>query len=130
MGEEGENVAGITVVFGGLLVIVGAIAFVATGSSHPTALIPAALGLVFALLGGLSFKEHLRKHTMHAAAALALICVVALAIMSGPKLATLLSGGTVERPPAVIAQAVTAGLCLVFVGLCVNSFIQARRGRI
>ena len=60
-GEEGETVPGITVVFGGLLVLVGVVTFVATGSSHPTALIPAALGAAFALLGGLSFKEQRRK---------------------------------------------------------------------
>ena len=46
--------------------------------------------------------------------------------MGLPKLFTLLTGGSVERPNAVYAQSVTALLCLVFVGLCVNSFIQAR----
>ena len=42
---------------------------------------------------------------------------------------TLLAGGEVANPSALTSQLVTAGLCLVFVGLCVNSFIQARRRR-
>jgi hypothetical protein len=33
----------------------------------------------------------------------------------------------VARPAAVAAQSLTAVLCLVFVGLAVRSFIQARR---
>ena len=50
-------------------------------------------------------------------------------VMGVPKAITLATGGTVERPAAAISQTVTAALCLVFVGLCVNSFVQARRRR-
>ena len=42
------------------------------------------------------------------------------------KLPALLSGGEVARPTAVIAQSVMAILMLLFVGLCVRSFINAR----
>jgi hypothetical protein len=121
-------VAGITVVFGALLVVVGVVGFVATGSEHYTALIPAGLGGVLALLGGLSFKDHLRKHTMHAAALLGLLGFAGT-VMGIPKLIKHLSGGTVERPAAAVAQSITAGLCAVFVGLCVKSFLDARRRR-
>jgi hypothetical protein len=120
--------AAITVVFGLALIAVGVAGFVATGSEHFTALIPAGLGGVLALLGALSFKDALRKHTMHAAA---LVGVLGFAgcVMGVPKLITYLSGGEVARPAAAISQSVTALLCLVFVGLCVNSFVQARRRR-
>jgi hypothetical protein len=37
-------------------------------------------------------------------------------------------GGPLAHPVAVEAQAAMAGICLVFVGLCVRSFIAARRG--
>jgi hypothetical protein len=38
-------------------------------------------------------------------------------------------GGALAYPAAVEAQAVMAGICLVFVGLCVRSFIAARQER-
>jgi hypothetical protein len=38
----------------------------------------------------------------------------------------LLQGGKVALPAAVYAQTATAAISLVFVILCVNSFIQAR----
>jgi len=111
------------------LVGVGLVGFIATGSSHPTALIPAGLGLIFIILGVLAFKDNLRKHTMHAAAALGLLAFGFTAYMGLPKLITMLNGGAVERPVAVVSQVTTAALCLVYVALCVNSFIAARRRR-
>jgi len=38
-----------------------------------------------------------------------------------------LFNGTAERPLAVVSQFITMILCLVFVILCVKSFIDARR---
>jgi hypothetical protein len=112
-----------------LLILVGLIGFVATGSQHATALIPAGFGLFLAMLGALSFKDRLRKHTMHAAALLGLVGFLGSGFMGFPKLLTLLGGGEVARPIAVVSQSVTAVLCAVFVGLCINSFLQARRRR-
>jgi hypothetical protein len=40
-----------------------------------------------------------------------------------------LSGAAVERPGAIAAQLVMAGLCLVYVALSVRSFLQARSAR-
>ena len=119
---------GITVLFGAALIGVGVVGFVQTGSQHYTALIPAGLGGVLALLGLLSFKDALHKHTMHAAALVGLLGLLGT-IMGVMKLVTLLSGGEVERPAAVVSQSVTAALCAVFLALCVNSFIQAHRRR-
>jgi hypothetical protein len=119
----------ITIVFGALLVLVGLVGFFGTGGEHPTALIPAGPGLLFAVLGALSFKDGLRKHTMHVAAALGLLGFLGTGIRCVPALARLLSGERLERPAAFASEAVTAALCAAFVGLCVNSFIQARRRR-
>lgn len=47
------------------------------GHSAPTALIPAYVGVVFVILGVVGFKESLRKHVMHVAAALALLLTFA-----------------------------------------------------
>jgi hypothetical protein len=132
--------APVTVVVGLILVGVGLVGFLggfqtsgsgaASGALHPTALIPAYIGLVLIILGGLSFKDSLRKHTMHAASAVGLLAFLVTAYMGVPKLITMLQGGEVERPGAVVSQVTTAGVCLVFVALCVNSFIAARRRRL
>ena len=42
----------------------------------------------------------------------------------------LLLGGEVERPGAVVSQAIMAVLMTVFVVLCIKSFIAARRARV
>jgi len=38
-------------------------------------------------------------------------------------------GGALARPAATEEQAVMAVICLVFVAMCIRSFIAARRGR-
>ena len=76
------------------------------------------------ILGLVAGKANLRKHAMHAAAALAL-----LGFLGG--LAMVIRGlmGGMQRPVAVIESAIMGGLCLLFVILCVKSFIDARRRR-
>jgi hypothetical protein len=39
-----------------------------------------------------------------------------------------LGGDTPARLAAVVSQSITALVCLVFLGVCVRSFIRARRG--
>jgi fucose 4-O-acetylase-like acetyltransferase len=121
-------VPGITLVFGVLLIVLGLGAFVATGSTHKTALIPAYAGALFVILGLLARNAARRKHVMHAAAALALLGFLGTA-RGLFKAFRLLGGATVERPEAVIAQAIMGVLCVAFVLLCVNSFVQARKNR-
>jgi hypothetical protein len=115
---------------GAVLILLGLGGYVSTGREHPTALIPAYFGAAFFALGWLGRNDRLRKHVMHAAAALALIGFLVPGIMAVPKLVKLASGNEVERPRAVVLQAVMAVLCGVFVGLCVRSFITARKARL
>jgi len=122
------HVAKVTIGFGLLLVVLGVGSYYGSGMVSPTALIPAAFGVVFVVLGAIALKEHLVKHAMHGAAALALIGFLATARgLLG--VLTIASGGTVERPGAVEAKAAMAAMCAVFLVLCVNSFLQARRAR-
>jgi hypothetical protein len=121
-------VAKITILFGILLFVLGIGGYLGTGQTSLTALIPSAFGLVFLLLGLLARGENLRRHAMHAAAALALLGFLGTA-RAIAQVFTLLGGGTVERPQAVPLQALMAVLCAVFAALCVRSFIQARRAR-
>jgi len=118
----------VTIAFGVILIALGLAGYVATGQESPTALIPAAFGVLLLICGVLARKEHLRKHAMHAAAALGLLGFLGTARGLVQAFA-LLGGGTVERPAAVTSQAVMAVLSLIFVVLCVKSFIDARRAR-
>jgi hypothetical protein len=121
-------VAPITIVFSILLILLGGGFFAGTGWSHVTALIPTFLGLPLLLLGVLGYKDNLRMHVMHGAALLGLLGFLGGAIMGLPKVPVLLDGSA-ERPAAIVEQLLMALICAVFVGLCVRSFILARRAR-
>ena len=112
-----------TIVFGVLMIALGLAGYVGTGRASVTALIPAAFGILLAVLGALSFDERRRKQTMHAAAAIGVIGFLGTA----GALVGVLAGGEVSS--AVIARALMAILMAVFVGLCVRSFIAARKAR-
>lgn len=113
----------ITIVFGALLVALGVAMYLGTGTGSATALIPAFVGVPLLLLGVVArMKESLRKHLMHAAAAIGLLGFVG-------SFGRLAASGFAGKPAAVASQSIMAALCLVFVALCVNSFVQARRAR-
>lgn len=113
---------------GGLLVLIGIIGYVFSivdGNTSWTALIPAIFGLVLVLLGLLAkSKENLRMHVMHAAVLIGLIGFLVPAYRIVSRL------GDVKVSLAILSQAAMAVICLVFVILCVKSFIDARRNRI
>jgi hypothetical protein len=131
----------VTVVTGLLLIALGLAGKFGTGTPSNTPLYFAGgCGLGFVVLGLLGFRAGpMRKHVMHAAAMLGLLGFLGGAWRGWPHLPTLLSGGTPVRTlpdgthsdmtGAVIVASLMGLICLVFVGLCVNSFIQARRRR-
>ena len=87
-----------------------------------TALIPAFIGIVLALLGVISgMKENLRKHLMHVAVVVALLGFIATAGRLGSRL------GELTLSAAVVSQALTALVCLVFMIFAIRSFAAARR---
>jgi len=93
-----------------------------------TALIPAAFGLLLVIFGALARDEKRRKMAMHIAVTIGLLGF--LGTVSGLlQLPTLLSGGVVERPGAVVSKSIMAVLMAIYVGMCVKSFIDARRRR-
>jgi hypothetical protein len=122
----------VAIVFGLLLILLGwdgyadAIGLVRPTDLHtPTSLIPAYFGGVLVLCGFVAFNERALKHAMHLAAMVGLIGLFAGAAMGLPKALS----GNMERPAAVRSQLWLAGVCFVFVLLCINSFVQARRRR-
>lgn len=112
-----------------LLIVVGLIGFFATGAEHMTALIPAALGVLFVICGVMGMKPGMRKHAMHAAAALALVGLLGTVRGLMALIQWLIGGATPERQAAVVAQGVTAVICLLFLALAIRSFITARRNQ-
>lgn len=120
--------AAITIWFGIILILLGLVGYVGSGGASVTALIPAGFGVVLTALGFAARYEWARKHAMHAAAALGLLGFLG-SVPGLLQLPTLLAGGDVARPMAVISQSIMAVLMALFVGLCVKSFIDARRAR-
>jgi hypothetical protein len=119
----------ITIIFGALLDLVGTTAWLSTGRQSITALIPAFLGTLLIIAGVLAHTNPgIRKHVMHFAATLGLLGFLGSA-KGLLQLPALLTGAEVLRPAAVIAQSITAVLALIFLALCVNSFIAARKNR-
>jgi lysylphosphatidylglycerol synthetase-like protein (DUF2156 family) len=107
------------------LILVGLAGYVwgmMDGKASITALIPAFFGIVIAILGAFAkSNESLRKHLMHAAVMLGLIGFLIPAF----RLLSNLSGLTLSA--GVVAQAAMALICLIFVILGIQSFVNARR---
>lgn len=120
-----------TIGFGVALILLGLGAYgyaLTTPKASITALIPAFFGLPLAVCGAIALNENRRKHAMHAAVVLGVLGVIGTfkGLMKSPQL----FGGwsEMDRPVAVLVQAIMAILMIIFVVMCVNSFIQARRG--
>lgn len=116
----------LTIVFGGLLIVLGVVGFVLTGSEHPTALIPAFAGILFEICGGIAMIPGARKHAMHAAVMVGLFGFLAATI----QLVRALTASTPQTMMKLISLGGMASLTLLFVLLCVRSFINARRGSV
>jgi len=117
-------------VFGVLLIVLGAWGFIATGSAHPTALIPVWAGLLFILFGALANSENPKRRMlwMHIAVTVALLGFLGT-IPAMVDEVRMLRGTVFPHPVAVEEKAAMSLLCLIFVLLCIRSFIAARRGR-
>ena len=136
----------ITILFGVLLIATGLTGYVGTGSEQKTALIPAGFGVILLICGLLAANESRRMMAMHIAVLIGLLGALGSTIsLFTPlfredqsetglieKLVTFIpdlfrQAGNGEA--AVISKLVTLILCVVFVGLCIRSFIQARKAR-
>ena len=120
------NMPRIIFTFAVIFVLLGIGAYLITGAQSWTALIPSIFGLLLAIAGGVSLKS--LKHGGHIAALVGLVGFLGTAKSLG-KVPALFSGEAVERAAAVGVQAAFAVLSLIFVALCVKSFIDARRAR-
>lgn len=122
--------AKVSIVFGVVLILLGAWGFTTTGGQHPTALIPTYFGLALAWCGVFAMRRGgaQRALWMHVAVTLGLLGFLGAGVMA-IKETLAAHGGPLAHPIAVEAQTAMAAICLVFVVLCVRSFIAARRAR-
>jgi uncharacterized membrane protein len=122
--------ARLTILFGFLLVIIAIIGYVATGHTHPTALIPAIFGLILIVSGATArtTNEKRRMLAMHIAVTVGLLGFLFTAKALWQQF-ELWQGVTHPLPAAIEEKAAMSALCLLFTLLCVRSFISARRAR-
>ena len=123
--------ARVTYVFGILLVALGLISYWGTGSIHPTALIPTWFGLALVAGGLLAINpsEGRRKLFMHINVTVGLLGLIGAAGSALREYGSARSQGIAPNPIALGSQLTMAGLLLIYVSLCVRSFIQVRRSR-
>ena len=120
----------LTMFFGVLLVALGVTAYLLTDSMHRSQLAPAVLGVVLFLCGVLANTENSKRRMlwMHVAVTLGLLGFLAsgaLVVMTF----VWAHGEPFVEPLTVESREAMCVVCAIFVGLCVRSFIAARRGR-
>jgi hypothetical protein len=123
--------ARLTIVVGLILIVLGVAVFVATGSYAPTALIPAYFGVLLGILGVLARTPDSKRRMlwMHIAVTVGLVGCIFPGWRGLGDLIAQAHGVAVPRPVAMKEELAMAAVCLVFVLLCVRSFIAARRQR-
>jgi uncharacterized membrane protein HdeD (DUF308 family) len=125
--EEENTVPAIAAAVGAALIAVGIWGYASGGDDpSPTALIPAALGLILVICGAIAWrKPAARKHAMHAAAAVGLVGVLGVIM----QLITKPAAGTEHADIARTSGILTLVLCVILVGFAVRSFVAVRVAR-
>src|ERR1700722_8097746 len=118
-----SNMAKLTIGFGILLVLLGVFGFVATGSAHPTALIPVWIGLLFVLFGVMATTDNSKKRMlwMHISVTVALLVFLGM-IPAAIDVVRLAHGVSFPYPAAVEEKAALGLFSLIYVLFCVRSF--------
>jgi hypothetical protein len=121
--------AKVTLVFAVLLIALGLVGYVGTGSAHPTALIPAWIGVALGVFGFLAISpnEGRRKLFMHLNVTIGLLGFLGGAAEAVRGYLHAQAAGIEPDMIALAAKSTMAGLLLIYVILCVRSFIAARR---
>jgi len=119
----------VTVFFGVVLIVLGVTGFMGTGSVHYTALIPAWVGFLLVVLGLLALAPSRKALFMHIAVTVGLLSFIATFKGGVVDYIAMMRGKHFAYPAAVEAKASMSLLMLIFVVLCVRSFIAARASR-
>ncbi len=120
----------VTVVVGVILSAIGLFGYFGSQSESPslTALIPTAFGVILIVLGIVAHRAGVRMHAMHAAVTVGLVGFLMAGGRGIMKLGNAASDDiTIARPARMTL--LMAIVCLVYVILCIGSFVAARRRR-
>jgi hypothetical protein len=127
--------AKLTLVFAALMIALGLVGYLGSGSQHATALIPLWWGVALAIFGFLAISpsESRRKLFMHINVTIGLLgfigaLVEAIRGYGEPAPAGVNPSGFLIT--AETSKMMMAVLMLIYVLLCVRSFINARRTRV
>jgi uncharacterized membrane protein len=123
--------AKVTLVFAALLIALGLAGYLGTGSLHPTALIPAWIGLMLGMFGllAISPNENRRKLFMHINVTIALLGFLGGAVEAVRGYVSAQAAGLEPNQIALASKVTLAGLLFIYIILCVRSFIAARLSR-
>ena len=121
----------LTRVTGIVLIVLGVVYFVMTGSAHPTPLIPSIWGVLLLICGILAISKDTKRVMlwMHIAVTLGLFGFLfpgIRAAMTFAKPAAL----TVVKRTAAQEEVIMSVICLIFTALCVRNFVSNRRARL
>ena len=110
------------IISGFVLILWSTISYFISESKSFTAFIPAGFGLLIAISGLIGVKEAARKHAMHVAALVGLLGILGGFGMGVRKVMS-------EPGLAAYSQLFLGVVCLIFLIVCVRSFIAARKAR-
>ena len=115
-----------TIGFGVVLILLGLGGYVLSGGVSITALIPAFFGLPILILGVVAQRGYLQRFSLYGVLVLAVLGFLG-SVRGSTKLFSLMVGGDVARPFAVLVQSFMAITCLVYIALWMKVFIDERR---
>ncbi|HEV2280481.1 MAG TPA: hypothetical protein VGS02_20035 [Acidobacteriaceae bacterium] len=126
--------AKVTLVFAALLIALGLVGYLGSGSQFPTALIPLWWGVALAIFGFLAISpsESRRKLFMHVNVTIGLLGFIGALVEAIRGYGKPAPGGINTSGFLITAEQskiTMAVLMLIYVMLCVRSFINARRTR-
>ena len=121
--------AKVTLVFAVLLIVLGLTGYLGTGSLHPTAMIPAWIGLALGISGYLAISpnESRRKLFMHINVTIGVIGFLGGFVEAVRGYLHAQAVGLAPDRIALTDKLAMAVLMLFYVVLCVRSFTAARR---
>jgi hypothetical protein len=121
--------AKVTLIFAILLIALGLIGYFGTGAAHSTALIPAWFGVALGIGGllAISPRESRSKLFMHINVTIGLVGLLGGAAEAVRGYLHSKSAGVAVDEIALASKLTMTGLLLLYVILCVRSFIRARR---
>jgi uncharacterized membrane protein len=113
----------VSIVFGFLLSALGLYGYFGMGRVSITALIPLFIGVPVIILGLLAFNEKRIKDSMHAASVLVLLGLIGSIYRFLQKIII----GNLDGSSLILI--IMSVLCIIFLILAINSFIEARKAR-